>query len=112
MHAKPFQSCPTLCDPIYCSLPGSSVHGILQATTGVGCHDLLQGIFPNQGLNLSLLYLTVLARGFFTTSATWEAHLDIVTVSSSYKSFQILKGDFCTYLIVDMHPLIDESLSV
>ena len=25
------QSCPNLCDPIDCSLPGSSVHGILQA---------------------------------------------------------------------------------
>ena len=25
------QSCPTLCDPLDCSLPGSSVHGILQA---------------------------------------------------------------------------------
>ena len=25
------QSCPTLCDPMYCSLPGSSLHGILQA---------------------------------------------------------------------------------
>ena len=25
------QSCPTLCDPVACSLPGSSVHGILQA---------------------------------------------------------------------------------
>ena len=25
------QSCPTLCDPGDCSLPGSSVHGILQA---------------------------------------------------------------------------------
>ena len=24
------QSCPTLCDPMNCSLPGSSVHGILQ----------------------------------------------------------------------------------
>ena len=24
------QSCPTLCDPMDCSLPGSSVHGILQ----------------------------------------------------------------------------------
>ena len=24
------QSCPTLCDPTNCSLPGSSVHGILQ----------------------------------------------------------------------------------
>ena len=29
--AKSFQSCPTLCDPIDGSLPGSSVPGILQA---------------------------------------------------------------------------------
>ena len=27
------QSCPTLCDPMDCSLPGSSVHGIFQART-------------------------------------------------------------------------------
>ena len=25
------QLCPTLCDPIDCSLPGSSIHGIFQA---------------------------------------------------------------------------------
>ena len=25
------QSCPTVCDPMNCSLPGSSIHGILQA---------------------------------------------------------------------------------
>ena len=37
------QSCPTLCNPMDCSLPGSSVHGTLQARTGVGCHALLQG---------------------------------------------------------------------
>ena len=29
--AKSLQSCPTLCDPMDCSLPGSSVHGTLQA---------------------------------------------------------------------------------
>ena len=31
--AKWLQSCPTLCDPMDCSLPGYSVHGILQART-------------------------------------------------------------------------------
>ena len=31
VRAKSLQSCPTLCDPVDCSLPGSSVHGILQA---------------------------------------------------------------------------------
>ena len=31
MHAQSLQLCLTLCDPMDCSLPGSSVHGILQA---------------------------------------------------------------------------------
>ena len=49
------QSCQTLWDPIYCSPPGSSVHVDSSGkNTGVGCHALLQGIFPTQGLNLSL----------------------------------------------------------
>ena len=29
--AKSLQSCPTLCDPMDCSPPGSSIHGIFQA---------------------------------------------------------------------------------
>ena len=33
MAAKSLQSCPTLCDPIDSSLPGSVVPGILQART-------------------------------------------------------------------------------
>ena len=36
------QSCPTLSDPMDCSLPDSSAHEIFQARTGVGCHFLLQ----------------------------------------------------------------------
>ena len=43
-----------LCDPMDCSLPGSSVRGILKATVGVGCYFLLQGIFLTQGSNLGL----------------------------------------------------------
>ena len=51
------QSCLTLCDPIDCSLPGSSVHGDSPGkNTGVGCHALLQGIFPTQGSNPGLLH--------------------------------------------------------
>ena len=49
------QSCPTLCDPIDCSPPGSSVHEDSPGkNTGVGCHALLQGIFPIQGSNPGL----------------------------------------------------------
>ena len=46
-----------LCDPMGCSLPGSSVPGIPRKNTGAGCHALLQGIFPTQGSNLRLLRL-------------------------------------------------------
>ena len=31
VSVKVAQSCPNLCDPVDCSPPGSSVHGILQA---------------------------------------------------------------------------------
>ena len=49
------QSCLTLCDPMDCSLPGSSVHGNSPGrNTGEGCHALLQGIFPMQGSNPGL----------------------------------------------------------
>ena len=40
--AKSLQSCPTLCDTIDGSPPGSPVPGILQARIRVGCHFLLQ----------------------------------------------------------------------
>ena len=46
-----------LCDPTDCRLPGSSVHEDSPGkNTGMGCHALLQGIFPNQGLNPGLLH--------------------------------------------------------
>ena len=37
------QLCPTLCDPV-------------DYSPGVGCHALLLGIFPTQGLTLGLLH--------------------------------------------------------
>ena len=46
--------CPTLCDPIDCNSPGSSVRGILQTSTGVGGHSLSPGDLPN--LDSGLLY--------------------------------------------------------
>ena len=49
------QSCLTLCHPVDCSLPGSSVHWDSPGKiTGVGCHALLHRIFPTQGLNPGL----------------------------------------------------------
>ena len=49
--------CPTLCDPMNCGPPGSSVHVDSPGrNTGVSCHALLQGIFPTQRLNPGLLH--------------------------------------------------------
>ena len=49
------QLCPTLCDPMNCRPPGSSIHGDSPGkNTGVGCHALLQRIFPNQRSNPGL----------------------------------------------------------
>ena len=56
-RAKSLQSCLTLCNPRDCSLPGSSVHGILQARYWSGFHALLQEIFPIQGSNAWFLRL-------------------------------------------------------
>ena len=51
------QSCPTLFNPMECSLPNSSIHGIfLGKSTGVGCHFFLQGILPTQWSNPGLLH--------------------------------------------------------
>ena len=48
-------SCVRLCDPMDCSPPGSSVCGDSPGkNTGVGCHALLQGIFPTQESNTGL----------------------------------------------------------
>ena len=49
------QSSLTLCNPLDYSPPGSSVHGDFPGkNTGMGCHTLLQGIFPTQGSNPGL----------------------------------------------------------
>ena len=54
------QSCPTFCNPMDWSPPGSSVHGISQArNTRTSCHFLLQGIFLTQTLNPCLQGLLV-----------------------------------------------------
>ena len=49
--------CLTLCNPVDCSVPGSSVHGDSPGkNTGVGCHAFLQGTFPTQGSDPGLPY--------------------------------------------------------
>ena len=63
MHAKSLQSCLTLCDPMDCNPPGSSVHGILQARTlqWVAMSSSRESSQPRDQTQVSLI-----AGGFFT----------------------------------------------
>ena len=80
-------ACVTLCDPMDCSPPGSSVHvDSLVKNTGVGCHTLFWRIFPIQRSKLYLMS-PVLSGGSFTTSPTWEA-LNTAYVISVLKGTQ------------------------
>ena len=76
------KSCLTLCDPIDCSLPGSSVHGdSLGKNTRVDCHFLLQRIFPNQGSNPGLPH----CRWFLTIWAT--RHFEMIKIYCFFSEF-------------------------
>ena len=67
------QLCPTICDPMDCSLPGSSVHGILQAgiLEWVAIPSSRGSSQPRDRTHVSCVSCT--AGRFSTTSATWEA---------------------------------------
>ena len=68
------QSCPTFSDPMDCSPPGSSVHGISHGkNTGSGLPCSPPGDLPDPGIKTVSLKSPALAGRFFTTSATWEA---------------------------------------
>ena len=54
LHDQPFQSCPSLWNPMDHSPPSSSVHGTFSGkNTGVGCRFLLRGSLPDIGINPS-----------------------------------------------------------
>ena len=56
-----------------CSLPGSSVHGILQVRTLEWVAISSPGDPPHPGIEPTSLRSPALAGGFFTSSTTWEA---------------------------------------
>ena len=87
-YAKSLQSCPTLCDPTDCSLPGSSVHGILQARIRQWVSVPSSGIFWTLGSKPCLLY----CRRILTLWSTWESREDIL-------GFHNCGGGWCWHLV-------------
>ena len=68
VYAKLLQLCPTLCDPMDCGPPGSSVHRDSPGkNTGVGCHALFQGIF-NPGIEPMSPVVPALQVGYLPLS--------------------------------------------
>ena len=60
------QSCLTVCNPMDCSLPGSSVHGILQARRLEWVAITSLRDLPDPGIEPESLTSPALAGGFFT----------------------------------------------
>ena len=73
--AKLLQLYLTLCDPMDYSLPGSSVHGILQQEYWSGLPCSPSGNLPDSGTEPASLMSLALAGRIFTTSASWQAPL-------------------------------------
>ena len=73
LRAKSLQLCPTFCDPVDCSPPGSSPRGILQARTleWVAIPFSRQSSRPRDRTQVSCV--SCFGCRFFTASATWEA---------------------------------------
>ena len=80
-----------------CRSPGSSVHGDSPGkNTGVGCHALLQGIFPTQGSNAGLTHcrgiLYCLSHEVSPTYHVWEAINSLVCLKLGFPHGSVLKN--------------------
>ena len=61
------------CDPMDCSPPGSSVHGIFRQEYWSGLPFCFPGDLPDPGIGTEPMS-PALTGGFFATWAIWEAH--------------------------------------
>ena len=74
VHSESLQSCLTLCYPVDCSLPGFSVHGILQARILDWVAIYSSRDPPHPATEPRSLMSPALADEFFTSSAIWKFH--------------------------------------
>ena len=90
------QSCPTLCNPMDCKLPGSSVHGILQAR-------ILGWVA------IPFFLISCIADRFFTVWATREALCGCVCICVHTHAWEKREGEIhmiymlCTHLQICIH---------
>ena len=82
------QSCLTLCNPMDCSLPVSSVHGIFQEYWS-GMSFPTPGDPPDSGIKSTSLASPALAGGYFTNESPGEplSNYIILERSSVFKQY-------------------------
>ena len=103
VHAKSLLLCPTLCDDMDCSPPGSSVHGDSPGkNTGVDGHFLLQRIFPTKGLNSHLLCLLHFPAGSSHLGSLW---LCLISTSLLFDLVWV----FCMFSFLWLNLFFDQS---
>ena len=73
VHAKSLQLCPTLCDAMNRSLPGSSVHGILQAGIMEWGAMPSSRDLPGPVIEPSVSHVSCIGTQVLYSSAAWEA---------------------------------------
>ena len=97
------QSCPTLCDPVDCNLPGSSIHGILQARIleWVAIYFSRESSWPRDWT-----WVSHLAGRCFNLWATREARLTKNAIQPSFGLNTDVFMYICiTYVCTQMHIL-------
>ena len=95
--AKWLHLCLTLCNPMGCSPPGSSVCGILQARILKWVAFLPPGDLPDPGFKSLSLRSPALAGRFFTISATWEETLDTTSLHSEASELKTVSSLLVTW---------------
>ena len=94
VHAKSLQSCPTLCNPMDYSPPGSSVHGILQIRILEWVAMPPPGALPNPGIE-SASPVVLHCRWILSLWATGEAlQLNIISQEKGMKYWYKLQHEW------------------
>ena len=93
MHAELLHSCPTVCDLMDCSLPGSPVHEILSARILEWAAMPAPGDLPDPEIEPASLTSPVLTGGLFTTRTTWKPKETYI-----YKQTSNIKNKTCSYI--------------
>ena len=104
VDVKVAQLCPTLCDPMDSSLPGSSLWDSSGKNTGVGFHSLLQGIFPTQEWNPGLPHCRHLLYHLSHQGSPFMSSLSQLQFPRGYKICDEGWWDMCLCVVSKLSP--------